>query len=397
MYEQVSATLLEAIDQLDIPVDSAALTQCFRLYDLYTAKLTGAVGAFNLAEAWRDSGATSMTAWLRHHCRRSGKEAASFSRTARRLAQLPGVAAAYGDGRLSTGQVHAIVANLNDKTAPLFAEQEDDLIPQLVSLPVGDLSTVMQAWASAAKDFLDDPEPPVRERSLHASRTLDGRVEISGSLDPEGGAVFETALRLASSDDVEGEPARTPAERRADALIDMCRWFLDHQGDHSLGRNRPHLNTIIDYDNLVGSGGGELLDGTKLDAVTMQRLACDAEIHRVVTNGQSQILDYGRGTRTIPKELWAALVVRDRHCRFPGCDRGPQWCEAHHIPPWAQGGETKIEWLIMGCTRHHHIFHNPGWTLKLRDDATLEITNPNGHTLTSPPPRKPPNLFNGSG
>jgi hypothetical protein len=397
MYEQVSATLYEAIDQLDIPVDGAALKQCFQLYDLFTAKLTTAVGAFNQAEAWRDSGATSMTAWLKHHCRRSGREAKSFSKIARLLDQLPGAAAAYADGRLSTGQIQAIAVNVTDKTAPLFAEHENDLIPQLVSLPVNGVATVMQAWASAAKDFLDEKEPPVHERSLHASRTLDGRIEISGSLDPEGGAVLELALRLAQTDDVEGEPPRTPAEKRADALVDMCRQFLDRHDEHTGGRNRPHLNVIVDYDDLIGDGDGELIDGTKLDADTIKRLACDAGIHRIVMKGQSEILDYGRRTRTISQSLWDALVLRDRHCRFPGCDRGPEWCEVHHIPPWSEGGETKLETTLLGCTRHHHVFHSAGWTLKLWDDGTLEITDPNGNTLISQPPGKPPDLFDGSG
>src|SRR6266540_2561369 len=141
MYEPVNATLSQAIDQLDIPVDSAALTRCFELYDRFTAKLTAAVGEFNAAEGWRDSGSTSMTAWLRHHCRRSGRDAASFHRTARRLRDLPATSSAYGDGQLSTGQVQAIVANLSDKTAALFAEQETDLVPRLVPLPVKDVST----------------------------------------------------------------------------------------------------------------------------------------------------------------------------------------------------------------------------------------------------------------
>ena len=78
-------------------------------------------------------------------------------------------------------------------------------------------------------------------------------------------------------------------------------------------------------------------------------------------------------------------------------DRTAPRPDPYHIPPWAQGGETKIEWLIMGCTRHHHIFHTPGWTLKLQPDGTLEITDPHGRTYHSRPPGRPPDLFNSSG
>jgi hypothetical protein len=60
------------------------------------------------------------------------------------------------------------------------------------------------------------------------------------------------------------------------------------------------------------------------------RLFCDAGIHRVITDGRSSILDYGTTTRTVPANLFNALVIRDRHCRFPGCDRPPEWTETHH-------------------------------------------------------------------
>jgi hypothetical protein len=41
---------------------------------------------------------------------------------------------------------------------------------------------------------------------------------------------------------------------------------------------------------------------------------------------------------------------------------------------------------------HHHLLHSPGWHAKLLPDATLEITNPYGHTHTSTPDasRAPP-------
>jgi hypothetical protein len=50
----------------------------------------------------------------------------------------------------------------------------------------------------------DDPEPVLQERSLHLSRILDGRRELSGSFHPEGGAVIATVLRLAATRDVDG-------------------------------------------------------------------------------------------------------------------------------------------------------------------------------------------------
>ena len=123
--------------------------------------------------------------------------------------------------------------------------------------------------------------------------------------------------------DAEGEPVRSPARRRADAFVDVMRWYLDHNNDNKVARRRTHLDVIITIDNLQHGGGGELPDGTLVDAKTMARLACDAHLHRVIMDRSSTILDYGRRTHIVPHGLRQALNVRDRHCRFSDCDRPP--------------------------------------------------------------------------
>jgi Domain of unknown function (DUF222) len=437
VFEQVSGTLVAAVDEMDIPVDRHALVTCFGLLDRFSAKLTAAVGDFDAAGAWRDDGATSMTAWLRESVGLSSREASRWARTARRLRELPVTAAAYEAGVLSGGQVQAIVSNLNDEITPLFADAERELVGKLAGMSVRDVTTVMQEWAAAAKDHLQpdpDGEPPLPERSLHLSETLDGRGELSASLDPEGKALTQAALRLAESPDTNSEHPRPPAQRRADALVDIMRFFLDHQTDQRGGRHRPHLNVVVNYETLTGAAcpcphcpghhthtpaspgdranaasssgsgtatpscsgsgaGGRLLDGTVLDAATIRRLACDCGIHRVVMAGRSSILDYGWTTRTIPANLWAALVIRDQTCRFPGCDRPPQWCEAHHVQPWEHGGPTAITNLVCLCSRHHHLLHGPGWHARLHPDGTFEVTAPDGRTRLTSPPGRLPDLF----
>ena len=142
---------------------------------------------------------------------------------------------------------------------------------------------------------------------------------------------------------------------------------------------------MIDSEALHGEGGW-LLGGPRLDGPTVERLLCDAGVHRVVTAGRSAVLDYGWTTRTIPANLWAALVIRDRHCRFPGCDRDAGWCEGHHVVPWIEGGPTRLDNLLLACSRHHHRLHQPGWDAKLLPDGELEVTLPDGRVLTSDPP-----------
>jgi len=80
-------------------------------------------------------------------------------------------------------------------------------------------------------------------------------------------------------------------------------------------------------------------------------------------------------------------VVRDRHCRAPGCDQGPKWCEGHHVKWVTRDGETNLENLVLACPRHHHLWHGPSWELKLLPDGELHITAPEGRFfITRPPP-----------
>jgi 5-methylcytosine-specific restriction protein A len=95
----------------------------------------------------------------------------------------------------------------------------------------------------------------------------------------------------------------------------------------------------------------------RLSAATIERFACDAGITRVLTTGRCEPLDVGRATRVISNALWKALVVRDRGCVEPGCDRPPGWCEVHHRKPWSRGGATNLENCELRCWQHHRDEH----------------------------------------
>ncbi len=115
--------------------------------------------------------------------------------------------------------------------------------------------------------------------------------------------------------------------------------------------------------------------GTGLLAhATMLRELCDTTVQRLIVGPDSQPLDIGRATRTIPAQLRTALHVRDRGCVFPACDRPPGWTEAHHIRPWAAGGETSLQNLALLCSMHHHLIHTGTWTIQIGDNGHPEVT-----------------------
>ena len=382
------AAVAESIRALELPVDGDSIAGALAAIDELAAKVCEALGEFDRAGLWDADAATSLVAWLRDRASLPARDAARLSRTARRLRSCPVTRRAWLDGDLSGGQVQAIVANLTDRTVELFAEHEAELIPDIASLSVTDTGHAMRSWAGHAEAVLDTDAPAEPARTLRMSRTLDGCAQLAGSLDAEGAGVVEVALRLAMTQDepAAGDVERTTFERRGDALVELCRHYLDHRAADSPGRNRPHINVIVRHEDIAARGQGRLLDGTPLDATTTQRLLCDADLHRLVVTGRSTVLDYGRRTRTISPELFAVLAARDGHCRAPGCDRRTDWCEAHHVVPWQAGGVTAPENLVLLCSRHHHRFHHPGWHLKLRPDATLEVTDPTSRVRTTDPP-----------
>jgi hypothetical protein len=352
----VFEALQQEVERLDIPVCGEAITEVLAVRDRLDAKLSDVVGTFDAADLWDLDAATSMTAWLRHHAGLTKREAAHVATRAKRLRGMPVTARAWGTGEITVGQVDAMVANVKPEHLELFAEHEAELVPSLVGLSVTDTARAMAHWAAHAAALDDSPEPPEPKRSLHLSKTLDGSYALNGTLNPEAGEVVAVALRMGESPDSEAEPARTPAQRRADALADVCRFYLDHQFNHPAGRHRPHVNVVIDLDELAAGRAGRVVDGGVLDGPAVQALACDSALHRLVMSGRSAVLDYGTSTRTIPASLWNALVVRDEHCRFPGCDRQASWCEGHHVVHFADGGPTCLENLVKRQNNHPNGF-----------------------------------------
>ena len=52
-----------------------------------------------------------------------------------------------------------------------------------------------------------------------------------------------------------------------------------------------------------------------------------------------------------------------------------------------QNGTTELAKLVLLCSRHHHVLHQPGWHAKLRPDGEFEVTDPDGIVRETSPPR----------
>ena len=375
--------LRTVVDSLDIGPCGSDLIEAFACLDVVTAKITAAVAGFDAAGGWQIDHAANMAGWL---TARAGVDRRSANRVCgegRRLRSIPVTMQACVTGGLSHGQVEAILANLRNETTELFASHETGLVPFLVGLSVKQTGHAMADWAAKAEALIEGSEPVEAPQQVRLDKTFNGRWQLTGTFNTEPGSVIDTALRLARPDD------RTIPNGTANAaaLETVCRFFLDNQTTKLGGRHRPHVNVLIDLDELDGRGQGRLLDGTPIGPAAMRRMLCDANIHRVITKGPSAILDYGRSTRTIPPALFTALVLRDRHCRMPGCEQPPERCDVHHVIPWEQGGPTNLTNTVLVCPfDHHNKCHGNGWQMEMEPDGTLHITDPNGTRHTTHPP-----------
>ena len=182
-------------------------------------------------------------------------------------------------------------------------------------------------------------------------------------LDPEGSAVLEAILGplAAPQPSTEhGSDIRTSDQRRADALVEVCRRAAA-AGGAAPATAKAAVFVTMDYQDLVErTGAGTTLTGELLAPETVRQVACDAAIIPAVLGSRCEVLDLGRTARLVTPKQLQALWIRDQGCTFPGCSRPPSWCDAHHVWHWCDGGPTDLSNLALLCPRHHTIVHQKG-------------------------------------
>ena len=109
------------------------------------------------------------------------------------------------------------------------------------------------------------------------------------------------------------------------------------------------LETVL---ALLGAPGAENEFTLPISSKTVQRWACDCSLTRVLLQ-DSVVIDVGRSVRTIKGPRRRALVARDRHCQWPGCDRPAARCDVHHLVHWLFGGGSELGNQVLLCHRHH--------------------------------------------
>jgi hypothetical protein len=267
-----------------------------------------------------------------------------------------------------------------------------------------------------AERSLERDETALRALScLRLSPMDNGMLRVSGQLDPEAGAVLTAALdpltaphpatpnrtaadpwatnpdrtgndingngngnngsRSSSCDPKTGRDLRPPERRRAEALVELCRRAAA-AGGAAPATTKAQIVVTIEHDTLKNAlrGARHTLDGTVLSPQSVRKLACDASIIPMVLGSKSQPLDVGPTKRLVTPALLAALWVRDKTCTFPSCGRPAQWCDAHHVRHWIDGGATALLNMALLCGYHHTYVHQHDLT------ATVTACDVTWHT-----------------
>lgn len=334
---------------------------------------------FDTRRGWVGTGATSTVAWLRCACRLSAAAAVQHVDVARNLPELPLTERSAADGAIGFHHVGVIARCATQVGPEAVRAAERVLVEAAKQVDPRSLSIVTRRLR-----YCVDPDGGLNEanaahdgRSFTLSETYDGVFHVAGLLDHEGGALLRTALQ--SLDDRRPGDPRTAWQRRADALVELARRQLQSGSLPAVAGERPHLTVTASEATLRAEPGcpaGDMRWAGPVVADTVRRIACDSTVTRVVLGAGGEPLDVGRATRVIPGPMRRALVVRDGGCKFPGCDRPPEWTDGHHVQHWADGGETKLSNLVLLCRHHHRAVHEGRWRLAV---------SPQGEVTAQPP------------
>ncbi|MGN9914492.1 DUF222 domain-containing protein [Phytohabitans sp. LJ34] len=335
--------------------------------------------------------ASSTAVWLREHLRISVHAAKRMLDLAAELERRPALDAALAAGAVNVEQAAVVAAALQQLPADLGAELVDKAEAVLIGQAGQFEPTILgkagqRILAHVAPEIADAADAAAlrrmeerahQGRAFHLTRQGDGRVRVTGWLDEAGAATVNAALDpLCAPRHDHGEP-RTPAQRRADALVEVCGLAIRTEQLPDSGGQRPHVVVTVPYDGLHEKLGIGLLDtGGRLSATQVRQLACDAQLIPAVLGSDGQVLDVGRGRRLFTGGLRQALELRDLGCAFPGCDRPPRWCDGHHIRPWVDGWPTSVDNGVLLCGHHHRIIHRGHWVVRLGDDGLPEFIPP---------------------
>jgi hypothetical protein len=376
------------IDRMtDAEVRDELIRECHErdVRDLRIARLAARIA---VSDVWDDEGFLSAIDWVRFNCYMTSNAAADVIAVGMNLERMPESVEAVSRGEIGFAHAKAMA-----RTAVALGAEFDEapLLEKARENSPGKFYYICNHYRHAAdrEGFEAEQSELVENRRLWLIKCDDGTVLVNGNFDPEGGAALITTLeplaRRSGADDY-----RSREKRMADAAVDVAVHALDSGLIPQQGSQRTHLNVTTSLETLLGLPGAPAAELEHsllpISSKTVERLACDASVTRILLDSESVVIDVGRAKRTISGPARKALNVRDRGCTWPGCERPASWTSGHHLHHWIRGGSNDPPNLTLLCGRHHWLVHEGNWQIVRGDDGRMITIPP---TVTFGLPRGP--------
>jgi hypothetical protein len=374
--DTVHATI--EIEELSDDELAETYVRACRVADQHALFIARLAAEFATRGKYDEDGFVSPIDWMRFNGHMTSGAAANSVAVGEAMHRMPESIEAMDGGEI--GFAHLTVMA---RTAEALGERFDEsaLIKKARESSPGKFHYICTHYRHAAdpKQYADEQAEQVQQRRLKLSRWMDGTLILSGQLDPEGGAVVLTALgplarKTGAHDD------RDLERRQADALVELA----------AGGGSQAQIQVTSSLETLVGLAGAPAADlelSLPISSRTVERLACDSSIARVLLDSDSMVIDVGRSKRVVSEPTRRALWARDGCCRWPACDRPASLSAAHHVVHWIHGGMTDLDNLVLLCRRHHWMVHEGDWQLVRGDDGRMLTIPP---TVTFGPPSRGP-------
>jgi hypothetical protein len=279
------------------------------------------------------------------------------------------VAQAWKDGDIGAAHVDALLRVKRPVTEEALARDESILVDAAKTMKFAEFSTVLDYWEQHAdQDGTEEAAEAKRaERDVYLFPSPYGYLGEM-RFDSIGGAIVvkehkriedeffeadwaEAKERLGRDPHVD-ELARTPAQRRADAMIEMAARSASARGTERR-RPEPLFTVVIDYPTLAGRIS-QLEQGPVVTPGSLLRWMDSATFERIIfapnKRGECSVTSrfFTGGTRRV-------IEVRDLQCQHEFCDLSADRCEMDHIVPYSQGGLTEQENGQVLCRYHNRL------------------------------------------
>ena len=249
-------------------------------------------------------------------------------------------------------------------------------------LDPGNLADRFQVTVHVQADAL--PALPARETADAAPRVAAETHKVSpASSEP----VAPAAPRVAAETRVVSLTPAEPGAQTANLGAEQATIAAPHISAATFEVSEAAFERVAPETDLdAGLAVIEQAGGLHLGREAARRVACDAGLVVLRHGAGGEVLDVGRRTRTVPSAMRRALLSRDHgQCQFPGCES--RHCDAHHVEHWADGGETRLQNLVLACRYHHRALHEGGFRVVPADaEGQFRFLRPDGTPLPAEPP-----------